>query len=295
MESTSKSASRCVRPPLRLTIMQGRLLPPPAGRFQCFPRERWPEEFAAAKSVPLDGIEWIYDLHGAGANPLESEAGLDRMRELGSQHGIAVCSLCADYFMDLPLLRVSADQRRERLQRLDWLIGRCGQLGIQRIVLPFVDASRIETPAEADVVVECLHAILPTAEACKVELHLETALGPAEFAALLARLNHPFIKVNYDSGNSASLGYHPHEEFHSYGSRVGSVHIKDRVRGGGTVPLGTGSADFAALRQCLAEVNYQRDFVLQVARGESGAEVEWARHNRRFVLDWWSSGGLPAS
>ena len=37
------------------------------------------------------------------------------------------------------------------------------------------------------------------------------------------------IKVNYDSGNSASLGYDPTDEFAAYGERVGSVHIKDRV------------------------------------------------------------------
>jgi sugar phosphate isomerase/epimerase len=38
------------------------------------------------------------------------------------------------------------------------------------------------------------------------------------------------------------------EEFAAYGERVGSFHIKDRVRGGKTVPLGQGDTDFASLR-----------------------------------------------
>jgi L-ribulose-5-phosphate 3-epimerase len=116
-------------------------------------------------------------------------------------------------------------------------------------------------------------------------VHLETSLSPSRFADLLARLPHPMLKVNYDSGNSASLGYHPRDEFASYGGRVGSVHIKDRLRGGGTVPLRSGDMDFQALFECLNKVGYDRDFVLQVARGTDGDEVSWARANREFVLD----------
>lgn len=270
--------------------MEGRLLPPTPGKFQCFPRERWSEEFAFAREVPLDGIEWIYDLHGVGANPLETEAGMERMREFGVRHAVAVRSLCADYFMDLPLVRVPEELRVERRNRLQWLIGRCAHLGIGRVVLPFVDASRIESPAQADAAVKSICEVLSDAEANGVELHLETALGPSEFATLLARLDHPLVKVNYDAGNSAALGFRPREEFSAYGSRVGSVHIKDRVRGGGTVPLGTGDVDFAALRECLFAVGYGGEFVLQAARGEPGAEVAWARQNRRFVAEWWSAG-----
>ena len=42
-----------------------------------------------------------------------------------------------------------------------------------------------------------------------IELHLETSLAPAEFVKLLDRMPHPKLKVNYDSGNSSSLGYAP--------------------------------------------------------------------------------------
>ena len=94
---------------------------------------------------------------------------------------------------------------------------------------------------------DALNAAMPFAEETGVELHLETSLGPAEFAKLLDGIPHPKLKVNYDSGNSASLGYAPADEFAAYGDRIGSVHIKDRVLNGGTVPLGTGDTDFPAL------------------------------------------------
>jgi hexulose-6-phosphate isomerase len=153
------------------------------------------------------------------------------------------------------------------------------------MVIPFVDASRIDTQAEFDGVVMLLQRILEQTSKTGIEIHLETSLAPARFAELLSRLPDARLKVNYDSGNSSSLGYAPREEFAAYGARVGSVHIKDRLLGASTVPLGSGDADFAALAEGLREVAYQGDFILQVARGASGDEVAWARQNRAFVLD----------
>ena len=126
--------------------------------------------------------------------------------------------------------------------------------------------------------------VLPHAANAGVELHLETSLGPDDFAALLARLPHPMLKANYDSGNSSSLGYDVRCELAAYGPRIGSVHIKDRVRGGGTVPLGQGDADIPTLLSGLAAIAYRGDFVLQVARGTAGEEVTWARQNRLYLV-----------
>lgn len=265
-------------------IMQGRLVPPTDNRIQCFPRQRWEDEFKLGKQAGIDCIEWIYDLHGADVNPLATDAGLARMKALSAETGVQVLSICADYFMDRPLVRASAGEMAERLAIFDWLLGRGAMLGIDRMVVPFVDASRIETDEEFEGVAATLRRILPMAERTSIEIHLETSLQPARFAALLERLPHPLLKANYDSGNSSSLGYKPREEFAAYGRRVGSVHIKDRLHNGGTVPLGAGSADFAALTDSLREVTYAGDFILQVARGEPGDEVNWTRQNCEFVM-----------
>ncbi len=263
--------------------MQGRLVPPVEGRIQAFPRERWAEEFPNAAAAGLQAIEWIYDSYGLGANPLETAAGITRIQELCRQHGIAVRSLCADYFMDFPFVRATAGARAERLQHLEWLLGQARQIGVTRVVLPFVDQSAILDEADRSAVVEAVNGALPRARECGIELHLETALDPAGFAELLARLPHAEVKVNYDSGNSSSLGYRPADEFAAYGERVGSVHIKDRVHGGSTVPLGQGNAAFDELFAALGRVGYRGDFILQVARGAAGDEVAWARQNIGFV------------
>jgi hexulose-6-phosphate isomerase len=267
---------------MRIGIMQGRLVPPIENRIQCFPRDRWADEFPNAEKAGVQTIEWIYDLYGADVNPIATDSGIAQLKSLSAKHKVQILSLCADYFMDKPLLRASATEVAERLQHLKWLLARCAALGIMRVVLPFVDASRIDTDAEKAAVIEALRAVLPDAEKLHVELHLETALNPADFAAFLARIPHPLVKVNYDSGNSSSLGYDAREEFAAYGNRIGSFHVKDRVRGGTTVPLGTGNADFKALVESLRAVKYSGDYILQVARGTPGDEVRWAEQNRAF-------------
>ena len=267
-------------------IMQGRLVPPTDKRIQCFPRQDWADEFELGPKAGIDSIEWIYDFYAADVNPIATEAGIVQMKALIQKTGVQVLSICADYFMERPLVRATTGEMAERLAMMDWLLGLGHLLGINRMIVPFVDASCINTDAELDEVSETLKRILLMAEKTGIEIHLETSLPPARFASLLERLPHPLLKANYDSGNSSSLGYKPREEFAAYGKRVGSVHIKDRLLGGGTVAPGTGNADFPALAESLYMVAYSGDFILQVARGVSGDEVNWIRQNRACVLKY---------
>ena len=124
---------------------------------------------------------------------------------------------------------------------------------------------------------------LPAAESAGIELHLETSLAPEEFAALLARIPHPLVKVNYDSGNSSSLGYRPAEEFAAYGERLGACTSKIACCMALRSPWAKGDADLEAVFAGLRRLNYGGDFILQVARGTTGDEVAWARQNRAYV------------
>jgi hexulose-6-phosphate isomerase len=266
-----------------IAIMQGRLSPPSLGRIQCFPAATWQAEFARASEAGLQAIEWVYDVEDAETNPIGHSEGLEEMRRLSKKHGIKVQSLCADYFMPFPFVRASESEWEARLGKLAWLLDRCRLAGIQHVVLPFVDNSRIESDRDRSDVLRLLQRIKGTLERLDMEIHLETSLGPVEFRSLLDEIAQPRVRINYDSGNSASLGFSVDAEWAVYGNFVGSVHIKDRLKGGTTVPLGSGNADFAALARNLKRFNYHGRFVLQVARGKTGDEVNWALANRSFV------------
>jgi L-ribulose-5-phosphate 3-epimerase len=266
-----------------IATMQGRLVPPECGHFQSFPRERWRDEFALAAQASLNAIEWIFDVYGEDANPLATDAGVAEMHALSEKTGTAVRSLCADYFMDRPFLRTTQAERDELIQKMEWLLSRCRIVGIGRVVIPFVDKSRIENEDERLQTLSILRALLPAAEKNNVEIHLETSLAPQPFATLLEQCPHPLLRANYDSGNSCSLGFQVKEEFAAYGHRIGSVHIKDRLRGGRTVPLGTGNADLPAVFRGLALLHYRGDYVLQIARSEPGKELAWITESGNWV------------
>jgi hexulose-6-phosphate isomerase len=181
------------------------------------------------------------------------------------------------------LLEGTEAERASRAKKLKWLMERSSCAGIRHIVLPFVDNSAIKSALLKDRLVGLMRGFLADLTHFHLEFHLETSLAPAPFAALLEEIGSPLVKVNYDSGNSASLGYDSSEEMEAYGHRIGSIHIKDRVRGGKTVPLGHGAVDFSTLRHEIGKIDYLGNFVLQAARGRTGEEVEWARQNAAFA------------
>jgi L-ribulose-5-phosphate 3-epimerase len=267
----------------RIGIMQGRLSRPLGATIQTFPVGTWAAEFTMAREAGLASIEWIYDLAGESDNPLGTDEGMMAIRREIDDTGVEVHSLCADWFMDFPLLRCTPAERADRLERFRWLMGRCQMLGVRRVVLPFVDASAICDESERRQVADFCQEMLPELERHKLELHLETALGPGDFAALLAQVVHPLVGVNYDSGNSASLGHNPSAEFAAYGDRIGSIHIKDRRRGAGTVPLGTGDTDFPAVFSWIKARKFPHPLIMQVARGETGQELMHARANCSWI------------
>lgn len=272
-------------------IMQGRLSPPEDNRFQSFPRNHWREEFALARAAGLDYIEWIHDEYGLGVNPIFTPEGLAEMDALKQQHGIRTTALCGDIFMERPLIRCTEEERITREQHLHDLIPVAARIGAGHIVLPFVDNARITTEEEKQQVVDILNRALPIAQAHKVELQLEADFNPADFAAFLARVPHPMLKVNWDSGNSSGLGFIATEEFAAYGPRIGSIHIKDRYRkpAGGieTRRLGTGSADFPNVFRAIQSINYTSGLTLQVARGTPGDELAFIQTQIQYLRQFW--------
>jgi L-ribulose-5-phosphate 3-epimerase len=266
-----------------LAIMQGRLVPPEGGHVRFFPNERWRDEFPLARSAGLDGIEWIYDLYGERVNPLAIDSGIAEMCSLSAQTGVNVRSLCANYFMDRPFLRAATMESEAWVLRMEWLLSRCNAVGIKRITIPLLDESAIETEKDKLHTVSMMRAFLPAAEKFNISLDLETSLAPQDVASLVKECSHPLIRVAFDSGNSASLGYDPIEEFAAYGNLIGTVHIKDRRRGAGTVPLGTGNADLPAVFRGLAALPYRGDYVMEIARSEPGQELQWITQNRAWI------------
>lgn len=272
-------------------IMQGRLLPPYQGRFQAFPATQWRQEIALAEKAGLQCVEWIYEVPNEADNPLRTDAAMDDLLAVARDHRIGIWSICADYYMERRLVARDGSRDLQVAEHLRWLIGRAGRLGARYMVLPFVDASALNGPAEYEGVIALLRDLAPVAADAGVELHLETALSPRLFVWLLDRIGAANVKANYDIGNSASLGFDQVEELRLLAPWLGSVHVKDRRLGGGTVPLGTGAAPLEECFKQIVAAGFDRWFILQVARGAEGDELEWIRQNAATTLDFAARAG----
>ena len=263
-------------------IMQGRLLPPIDGRIQAFPTDGWPTEFPRARAVGFELIEFIFD-GDAEQHPLMTAAGRSRIRAAIGTSGVRVESVCADYFMTSPLHaadRVRGEQAADVLERL---IRNSADVGVRTIILPCVDASSLGGSRDQAVLTDALMRCLPTLASAGIRLALETDLAPEPFQRLLDGLPADAVGVNYDMGNSASLGFAPADELAAYGERIVAVHVKDRLKGGGTVRLGSGDTDFDGCFAALARVRYGGPFIIQGARGAD--DVSTAAEYLRFVRE----------
>ena len=268
---------------MSIGIMQGRLVPPIDGKLQSFPTNGWNKELELCRGLGIECMEWIYDGEDLYflPNPISTFEGT---RGLTSIESPKIASLCADYFVKAPLLRVPEHILEQRIARLKWLISQCSLANITFLVLPFVDDNSIRNRIEMNHVADIINNVTHLAYTCNVSMALETNLSPDDFVYLLDNVAE-LVGVNYDSGNSASLGYSMDTEWDVYGKRIFNIHIKDRVIGGGSVPLGKGSANWNTLVRVLSKSEYNGNLILQVARGESGKEVEWYQKNRNFLFD----------
>ena len=275
-------------------FMQGRLCECVDGKIQAFPWRDWESEFPVAAAIDMHLMEWTLDQERLHENPLMTKEGQEKIRALCRKHDLTIPSLTGDCFMQAPFWKIDG-QARTDLQSDFLSINRaCAAVGIRMIVVPLVDNGRLETVEQENVLIEFLLEHVPFLSQHNLQVIFECDFTPAELARFIDRLPAERFGINYDVGNSAALGFKPMEEFAAYGNRVANVHIKDRVLGGTTVPLMTGSADFDAVFAALAQKKYQGNFILQTARAAKGNHAEVLSSYRDMTLQWMNQYGLDA-
>lgn len=257
----------------KIGVMQGRLLPKYKGRYQAHPIGYWEDEFEIAASLGLDLIEFILDYNDYEDNPLMSVSGCKEIEEISNQSGVHVKTVCADYFMNAPLHSDDLNVATLSAAVLRQLILNSQNIGITDIIIPLVDQSSVATLESQDRFINALTPFLIDLEEQDINLNLETDLGPSEFKHLLAQIDSKRVTVNYDTGNSAGMGYDPEQEFAAYGDRITDIHIKDRVKDGFSVCLGQGSANFSKILKCVQNYGYTGPFIMQAFRDDEGLEI----------------------
>jgi L-ribulose-5-phosphate 3-epimerase len=270
----------------RIGFMQGRLSALVDGKIQAFPWSEWREEFPRAKALGLSRMEWTIDQDRLRENPLTTDAGRAEIGHLIRENGLRVPSLTGDCFMQAPFWKATGQAREALLADLDLVLASSAALRIEFVVIPLVDNGKIETPDQTDALVSALLERNTSLSKQRVKIVFESDLPPAELADFIAKLPEESFGINYDIGNSAALGYDCGEEIAAYAPRILNVHVKDRLRGGTTVPLGTGAAELARAIGLIERSGYSGQYILQTARATDDDHSTLLKRYRDMTVQW---------
>ena len=254
----------------RVGFMQGRLSDMTDGRIQSFPWTHWQEEFQIACEHGFRILEWTLDQDRLREQPLMTSVGQARIREISFRHSLAVVSVTGDCFMQAPFWKAHGERREELQSDFRMVADACATMGVRTIVIPLVDNGRLENAAQEEVLVTFMQNQAAFLARVNLRVAFESDFGPMELVRFITRFDPAHFGISYDIGNSAALGFNPTQEVAAYGCRIVNVHVKDRLLGGSTVPLGDGSVDFAAVFRALGEIEYTGNYVLQTAPAANG-------------------------
>lgn len=270
----------------RIGFMQGRFSPMVDGRIQAFPWTSWRQEFPLAEANGFRMMEWTLDQERLYENPLMTPGGRAEILELCRRHCVGIPSLTGDCFMHAPFWKTQGEEFTALIRDFQSVAEACARAGISMILLPLVDNGSLEIRVQEDLLVSFMQSQAGILAEGRLKVMFESDFGPAELARFIGRLDPALFGINYDVGNSAALGFDPAEEIASYGRRILNVHIKDRVRGGTTVPLGSGDADFDTVFAELHRVGYRGNYVLQTARASDGDHARALCRYRDMTVNW---------
>jgi hexulose-6-phosphate isomerase len=270
-------------------FIQGRLSPIANNRIQQFPWNSWQNEFSIASKNEINLIEWTIDSFKFDLNPLINLSQWEEINTLASKNNILIPSVTCDYFMENPPWKSDIDLIKKGIIAI---FQGMNNISANILVVPLVDNSSLLDSSSADTVKDLFTDLIPEMIQNNIQIAFECDLNPEELLHFINQFDKNYFGINYDIGNSTSLGFDPNNEFEAYGSRIINVHVKDRKLNGPTIPLGEGDADFLKIFGLLHNVNYQGNLILQTARSKEGKDAEVLVKYKNLVEEWWRAAKI---
>lgn len=262
-------------------VMQGRLSKKIGNKIQAFPEKNWKAEFSKAKSLGLKSIEWTLDYKNLKQNPILTLKGQSQIKRLTKKNSIKINSITGDCFMQNPFWKKKNNQKL--LNDLIKIIQSCKILGIKFIVVPLVDNGSIVNKNDENNLIKSCKYVFKYIKNSNVRIIFESDFSPQKLKKFIKKFDKKYFGINYDSGNSAGMGYKIDDEFKNYGKYIYNVHIKDRLKYGKTVRLGHGNANFLKLFKNLKKIKYSRELILQTARSKNNRHLDEIKINLKYL------------
>jgi L-ribulose-5-phosphate 3-epimerase len=264
-------------------IVQGRTLPQNDESLQSFP-SNWMDEFPLIKQLGFKGIEWIYDKKSEDSNPILNSNEYYKIQSLSKKYNISLENIVFDWFIAHPLLKKEDISLQTKINKLIDLLDYSRKIGFKRIIFPLLEGNAIHDSNEMKLFLKIFSDdVISTLNLNKLEIHFETSMAPNEELNFISKLNNPQTKICFDMGNSASLGFDCTEVLDKIHPFLGSVHIKDRLINGSTVPLGEGSVDFLTIFRILNKIKFSGPISFQAYRDKNSNNIELLKKYLMFI------------
>ena len=264
--------------------MQGRLSNMLNDKIQSFPFDSWKNEFEIASKNNFNILEWTIDSVNIFNNPVLKDEDHSQILELKKSFSMSIPSITCDFFMENPFFKMDNDKKINHQKLLLNFLSNCAKLKIGIIVIPLVDNGKIENKSQEITIINFFLNHLEFFKKNELQIIFESDFPPRKLKNFINQFPSKNFGINYDTGNSASLGYNFSEEFDAYFKNIKNIHIKDRLLNGTTVPLGQGNADLEGILIYLINHNYNGNLILQTARHKNN-HLEVLCDYREYILN----------
>jgi len=253
----------------KLLVMQGRLTPQFGELIQSFPKNNWENEFEIADALGLHGIEWTIDLNHFDSHPLLMDNFARNKYVSRDKSKFVTC----DFFMQLEIFKDTASRIDiAEVLLIKMILSKC--VGNDAtLIVPLVDFGEPITSTDWKYVTKMFLKLTPLLKDVNSRIICELSTNPDHQLEFISNFSSDSFGINYDIGNSASLGWDPKTEIDVLKNVIRHIHIKDRKLNGSTVPLGQGNANFIQISQSLNQISYKGNYTLQCARIAGQTEI----------------------
>ncbi len=261
-------------------FMQGRLVPSERkNRIQYFPDKNWKNELMLAKTNKYKLMEWTINIENIHKNPIFFIEKLKEIKKYLYSNKVKVESVTCDFFMQRPFFKNI--KNRHILNYLRRLIINGQNLGIKYFVIPLVDQSSLKNNLQETLLIKKLKKFQKLLKK-NSKILFEIDYSPKKIVNFIKKFKSSKFGINYDTGNSAGIGYNFNEE-KKYFKYVKNIHLKDKKIKGKTIRLGKGDFNFRLFFKFIKKIKYKGNFILQTARSTNNNHEYELNLNRKFI------------
>lgn len=252
-------------------IVQGRLTR--SNQLQRFPQENWEQEFKVAKTLGFSFIELLTEREFNPNNPIWSNYGRNKIKEINCINELEIYSICSDYIINHSLFN---DPNKSVYAHVKKLCEASNEIGCKLLVLPLLEESNL-TKDTAKLLAKPINEIAKIAQDLGITISIESLMKSDTLINFLEDLNCENIKIVFDTGNRVLMSDDLSNEIVSLKKHINHIHIKDKNSDGNNVLLGTGKVNFEEIFNTLLSINYKDYIVFETTRGNN--PIRSAKHN----------------